>query len=230
MSVATLPWVDIVAVIWFIAIWIGYTLFAKQRAREVSCLSFELRRKRTAWMQHMLLRDNRMADVGLISALERNVSFFASSSMLILAGLLTAIASSDKIAEVLQQVMPWMDHADGLLQVKMLCLALIYIFTFFQFTWSLRQYGFGGVLIGAAPDGRQLSETELAQYANRTAKVIDQAAHSFNYGLRAIYFSLATLAWFISAWLFIVATVVVMLVMKHREFHSKALKALQDVE
>ena len=25
---------------------------------------------------------------------------------------------------------------------------------FFQFTWSLRQYGFGGVLIGAAPDGR----------------------------------------------------------------------------
>ena len=46
----------------------------------------------------MLLRDNKMADVALISTLERNVSFFASSSMLILAGLLTAIASSDKIA------------------------------------------------------------------------------------------------------------------------------------
>ncbi len=230
MTMVSWPWLDIFAVVWFVAIWIGYTLFAKRRAREVSCLSFELRRKRTAWMQQMLLRDNRIADVGLISALERNVSFFASSSMLILAGLLTAIASSDKIAEVLHQVMPWMDQADGLLQVKMLGLALIYIFTFFQFTWSLRQYGFGGVLIGAAPDGRKLSEAELAQYANRTAKVIDQAAHSFNYGLRAIYFSLATLAWFISAYLFIVATVVVMLVMKHREFHSKALKALQDVE
>lgn len=229
MSTGLLPWVDLVALAWFLVVWIGYTVFAKRRARVVSCLSFELRRKRTAWMQQMLLRDNRMADVALLSTLERNVSFFASSSMLILAGLLTAIASSDKLAVVLMQVFPWLDHIDGLLQFKLLVLAVIYIFTFFQFTWSLRQYGFSGVLVGAAPDGRQLSTADIEQYANKAAKVIDQAAHSFNYGLRAIYFSLATLAWFISAWLFIVTTVVVMLVMKHREFHSKALKALQQV-
>jgi uncharacterized membrane protein len=30
-------------------------------------------------------------------------------------------------------------------------------------------------------------------------------------------------------WLFMLATVIVLLVMKHREFHSKALKALQEV-
>lgn len=226
---AAVPLLDGIAVGWFLLVWIGYTLFAKNKARQVSCLSYELRRKRTAWMEQMLVRDNKMADVALISTLERNVSFFASSSMLILAGLLTALASSDKIAIVLQQVLPWMHQVDGLLQFKILALVLIYIFTFFQFTWSLRQYGFGGVLIGAAPDGRALSADELQQYANKAAKVIDQAAHSFNYGLRAIYFSLALLAWFINAWLLMVATVVVMLVMKHREFHSKALKALQQV-
>jgi len=226
---AAVPILDSIAVGWFLLVWIGYTLFAKNKARQVSCLSYELRRKRTAWMEQMLVRDNKMADVALISTLERNVSFFASSSMLILAGLLTALASSDKIAVVLQQVLPWMHQVDGLLQFKILALVLIYIFTFFQFTWSLRQYGFGGVLIGAAPDGRALSADELQQYANKAAKVIDQAAHSFNYGLRAIYFSLALLAWFINAWLLMVATVVVMLVMKHREFHSKALKALQQV-
>ena len=223
------PWIDVAAVLWFIALWVGYTLFAKRKARTVSCLSFELRRKRTDWMRQMLTRDNKMADVALISTLERNVSFFASSSMLILAGLLTAIASSDKIALVLMQVMPWLDHVDGLMQFKLLFLGLIYVFTFFQFTWSLRQYGFGGVLIGAAPEGRDLPEAELQLYANRAAKVIDQAAHSFNYGLRAIYFSLAALAWFINVWLFMLATVIVLLVMKHREFHSKALKALQEV-
>jgi uncharacterized membrane protein len=223
------PWLDMVAVLWFLALWVGYTLFAKRKARTVSCLSFELRRKRTDWMRQMLTRDNKMADVALISTLERNVSFFASSSMLILAGLLTAIASSDKIAQVLLQVMPWLDHTDGLLQFKLLFLGLIYVFTFFQFTWSLRQYGFGGVLIGAAPDGKDLADAEVQLYANRAAKVIDQAAHSFNYGLRAIYFSLAALAWFINVWLFMVSTVIVLLVMKHREFHSKALKALQEV-
>lgn len=226
---AGVPILDGIAVGWFLLVWIGYTLFAKNKARQVSCLSYELRRKRTAWMEQMLVRDNKMADVALISTLERNVSFFASSSMLILAGLLTALASSDKIAVVLQQVLPWIHQVDGLLQFKILALVLIYIFTFFQFTWSLRQYGFGGVLIGAAPDGRALSSEELQQYANKAAKVIDQAAHSFNYGLRAIYFSLALLAWFINAWLLMAATVVVMLVMKHREFHSKALKALQQV-
>lgn len=223
------PWLDLVAVVWFLALWVGYTLFAKRKARTVSCLSFELRRKRTDWMRQMLTRDNKMADVALISTLERNVSFFASSSMLILAGLLTAIASSDKIAQVLLQVMPWLHHTDGLLQFKLLFLGLIYVFTFFQFTWSLRQYGFGGVLIGAAPDGKDLADAEVQLYANRAAKVIDQAAHSFNYGLRAIYFSLAALAWFINVWLFMVSTVIVLLVMKHREFHSKALKALQEV-
>jgi len=223
------PWLDLLAVLWFLLLWVGYTLFAKRKARTVSCLSFELRRKRTDWMRQMLTRDNKMADVALISTLERNVSFFASSSMLILAGLLTAIASSDKIAQVLLQVMPWLDHTDGLLQFKLLFLGLIYVFTFFQFTWSLRQYGFGGVLIGAAPDGKDLADAEVQLYANRAAKVIDQAAHSFNYGLRAIYFSLAALAWFINVWLFMVSTVIVLLVMKHREFHSKALKALQEV-
>ena len=76
------------------------------------------------------------------------------------------------------------------------------MFSIFQFTLSLRQYGVGGVLIGVAPDGRGLSEIDLMLYANRAAKVIDQAAHSFNYVLRSIYFSLATLAWFIDDRLF----------------------------
>jgi uncharacterized membrane protein len=76
-------------------------------------------------------------------------------------------------------------------------LLVVCVLLIFQFTWSLRQYGVGGVLIGVAPDGRGLSEIDLMLYANRAGKVIDQAAHSFNSVLRSIYFSLATLAWFI---------------------------------
>lgn len=219
-------WIDIIAVLWFLSIWVGYTMFAKKRAKVVSCLSFELRRKRTHWMLHMLSRDNKMADVALIATLERSVSFFASSCLLIMAGLLTAMASYDKLSALLLNLIPWSTHTDIAVQLKLLCLAFIYVFAFFQFTWSLRQYGFCGVLIGAAPDGRKMSEDEKALYANRTAKVIDQAGHSFNYGLRAIYFSLSALTWFIDARLFMVSSVVVLLVLKHREFHSKVLKAL----
>lgn len=219
---------DIVAVVWFLALWIGYTLFAKKKARSVSCLSFELRRKRNDWMQRMLLRDNKMADVGLISTLERNVAFFASSTLLILAGLLTAMASADKLSVMLSNLVSWANYSESAVQGKLVLLATIFVFAFFQFTWSLRQYGFCGVLIGAAPDGRGMASEEQLLYANRASKVIDQAGHSFNYGLRSIYFSLSALTWFIDPILFMVASVVVMMVMKHREFHSKVLKALQE--
>lgn len=223
-----LSWVDILALGWFSLVWSGYTLYAKRKAKVVSCLSFEMRRKRNHWMQQMLRRDNKMADVGLISTLERNVSFFASSCLLILAGLLTVLTSSERLSHVLSGLIPWSVQSETQIQVKILLLAFIYVFGFFQFTWSLRQYGFGGVLIGAAPDGKALTDEEQLLYANRTAKVIDQAGHSFNYGLRAIYFSLAALTWFIDAWIFMVVTVLVVLILKQREFHSKILKALQD--
>ncbi|MGP9799969.1 DUF599 domain-containing protein [Rheinheimera sp. NSM] len=220
--------IDLIAVIWFFGLWIGYTLFAKRRAKVVSCLSFELRRKRNDWMQKMLLRDNKMADVGLISTLERNVTFFASSTLLILAGLLTVMTAADKLSLMLTNLVPWASYSESSVQLKLLLLSFIYVFAFFQFTWSLRQYGFCGVLIGAAPDGRGMTSDEQQLYANRAAKVIDQAGHSFNYGLRSIYFSLSALTWFIDPILFMVASVVVMLVMKQREFHSKVLKALQE--
>lgn len=223
-----LSWVDILALAWFSLVWTGYTLYAKRKAKVVSCLSFEMRRKRNHWMQQMLRRDNKMADVGLISTLERNVSFFASSCLLILAGLLTVLTSSERLSHVLSGLIPWSVQSETQIQVKILLLAFIYVFGFFQFTWSLRQYGFGGVLIGAAPDGKALTDEEQLLYANRTAKVIDQAGHSFNYGLRAIYFSLAALTWFIDAWIFMVVTVLVVLILKQREFHSKILKALQE--
>lgn len=220
--------IDIAALSWFALVWGGYTLYAKKQAKVLTCLSFEMRRKRNDWMLQMLKRDNKMADVGLISTLERNVSFFASSCLLILAGLLTVLTSSERLSVMLSSLIPWSLQSETQIQLKILLLALIYVFGFFQFTWSLRQYGFGGVLIGAAPDGKTLSAEEQQLYASRTAKVIDQAGHSFNYGLRAIYFSLAALTWFIDAWLFMVATVVVLLILRHREFHSKILKALQQ--
>ena len=220
--------IDVIAVVWFFCLWVGYTLFAKRRAKVVSCLSFELRRKRNDWMQKMLLRDNKMADVGLISTLERNVTFFASSTLLILAGLLTVMTAADKLSLMLSNLVPWASYSESAVQLKLLLLAFIFVFAFFQFTWSLRQYGFCGVLIGAAPDGRDMTAEDQKLYANRAAKVIDQAGHSFNYGLRSIYFSLSALTWFIDPIMFMVASVVVMMVMKHREFHSKVLKALQE--
>ena len=53
-----------------------------------------------------------------------------------------------------------------------------------------------------------------------------RAAHSYNYGIRAYYFAVAALAWFINDWMFIATCAVVVLVLYRREFKSDSLKAM----
>jgi len=67
----------------------------------------------------------------------------------------------------------------------------------------------------------------LKEYAHATAKVLDQAGHSFNYGLRAYYFSMAVIAWFIHPLLFLISTSLVVAVLYHREFKSKPLRLME---
>jgi uncharacterized membrane protein len=76
------------------------------------------------------------------------------------------------------------------------------------------------VLIGAAPKGPD------DRAARRTAEVATQASRDFNQGLRAYYFSLAALAWFVSPYLFVATTTIVVVVLYVREYRSTALRLL----
>ena len=60
------------------------------------------------------------------------------------------------------------------------------------------------------------------------AKVLDRAAHSYNYGIRAYYFAMAALVWFINDWFFMAACAVVIFVLYRREFMSSSLQAMVD--
>ncbi len=71
---------------------------------------------------------------------------------------------------------------------------------------------------------------EQALYADQNSES-DRSGRTYRLettAYRSMYFSLATLSWFIDPSLFMATAVIVLLVMKHREFHSKALKALQE--
>ena len=48
--------------------------------------------------------------------------------------------------------------------------------------------------------------------------------------LLPMYSAMATLAWFISPWLFMLATALVVGVLYHREFHSPTLKAMLTID
>ncbi|MEE4463530.1 DUF599 family protein, partial [Azotobacter chroococcum] len=73
---------------------------------------------------------------------------------------------------------------------------------------------------------RHVTEQERKAFAERVARVISLAANQFNFGLRAYYFGLAMLAWFINPWVFMLLTAGVVIVLYRREFHSEVLEVM----
>lgn len=227
-----MTWLDIASVAGFLVTWAGYTVFARKRAKVAWCLASSLQWYRVEWMLRMLERDMRMPDTAIIGNLERVIGFFASTSILILAGLVTALTANKAAIEVLS-TLPFAEPTSvQQFELKVLVLIIIFIFAFFNFTWSLRQYSFANVLIGAAPapDSEDMDADERRRFAISTAKVIDQAGHSYNYGLRSYYFAMAVMGWFIHPLLFIASYVTVVIVLYLREFRSRTLQSILAAE
>lgn len=225
---------SIVAILWFFGSWIGYAWFAKYKAKRTFSLSSVMNRQRLHWMELILERDLRVADAAILANLERNTSFLASTSIFIVAGLLTMLGIVETIDRVLQ-TMPfyiYRDDAQVWIYGKIFLLIVVYIYAFFSLTWSMRQYGFGSVMVGAAPMPEAIENNEeLAKhYIRASSKVIDMAGHAYNYGLRAYYFSLAILPWFISPLLFMLSTSLVVVILYIREFKSKPFMVLKEYE
>lgn len=215
-----LPLSDVLSLSWFVAVWVGYTWYADRHARRARSLRAVMHAYRHTWMQQMLRRDNRMTDVNILNNLLQGVVFFASTTLLILAGLVTILGYSDRAIEVVR-ALPYAARTTLVQwELRLLVLSVIFVYAFFKFTWSLRQFNYCSVLIGAAPTGPDDT------YARRAAEVSTNASKDFNQGLRAYYFSLAALAWFVSPWLFMAATTLVVAVLYAREYRSNALRML----
>ncbi|HET8817850.1 MAG TPA: DUF599 domain-containing protein [Pseudidiomarina sp.] len=219
---------DIIALSIFLVLWYSYTQFARYRARTTHSLSNILRQLRVDWMTTLTRKDHQIADAALLGNVERTVTFFASSTILVLAGVLTLLASADKVVQVLASIPFTAPSSPEKVQVKLAILTLIFVFAFFKFTWAIRQFGFVSVLMGAAPQYRstEFTDEDRDQFARQTAKVLDQAGHEYNNGLRAYYFALALLTWFLHPYLFLASTAIVVIVLYRREYRSTILRAL----
>lgn len=216
------------AVFWFIGCWVGYSRYASLRSQDTDCLASVLHRYREEWMQLMLQRDNRIADANVIGNFERNASFFASSALAILAGVLTAFGVSDRAISLLSNL-PLVEPATPeAYELRLLLLALIFVYAFFTFTWCMRQYNFAAVLVGSAPlmTPEDQASGALQAFASKAAQVMSMAATTFNFGLRAYYFGMALLAWFINPWCFMLVTLGVVGILYRREFHSEVLQVM----
>lgn len=219
------PLLDLAALLWFAVAWVGYSRLADSPRWQPASLSAAMDAQRRLWLARLVERDNRVSDAALTGNLMRSVAFFASTTILILGGLVAMIGALDRIHDLLATV-PLADAAGKETQVlRMLVLGLIFVYAFFTYTWSLRQFNYACILIGGAPPPEAPAE-EKAHFVERAARLHQLAGRSFNGGLRAYYFGMATLCWFLHPLLFMAATALVVAVLYRREFRSKTLKSL----
>ncbi len=217
---------DLIALVWFLCCYKGYLYYSEIKSYDTPCLANVLHKYRYQWMINMLGREVRIADETTIANLERSVSFFASTSILIIAGLITLLGSSEVVTKVLADI-PIISSTVNSWTFKVMLLIVVFLYAFFKFTWSLRQYGFLSVMVSSAPSPEdKLSDEAKKFHAERIALMCSKAAGNFNLGLRTYYFSVSVLAWFISPELFMMSAAFVAFILYRREFRSETLKNL----
>lgn len=220
------PLDDFVSMVFFAISWFLYSVFSELEAKKkkVGVLAV-MTEHRLNWMKAMLRRENRLADINAVGNLMRSIAFFASTSVLIVVGVVGVIGKQDALRQMAESVPFSKESTNFVWELKLVLLMVLFIYAFFKFTWSLRQYNYLNVVIAGAP----LASTDksvLDNYARWAAKVSSNAARHFGYGLRAYYYAMAVLAWFISPFIFILTTAWVVWILYRREFRSHTLENL----
>ena len=219
-------WLDVIALLWFFSIWIGYHFYTARIKKTKTSLQQQMNHWREQWALNLMQRDNRIMDSQIINALIRKETFFASTTILILASCIALMGLKEKVNFIAQEI-PFVQYSStALWEIKVLVLVLIFVFAFFKFSWSIRQHSYSAILLGSVPEPGSSTEEDAKDKTLRLARLSSLGARNFNDGLRAYYFALAELSWFINPLVFILASTWVVAVLYRREFHSRALNIL----
>jgi uncharacterized membrane protein len=218
---------DFAALAWFLIVWLGYGWVADRIPGRAIGLNHHMVALRECWMARMVERDNRIMDSQLVGHTIHSVTFFASTTMLVLAGLVGLFGALDRIDATLADMTFPVHTSKEFLEAKMLLLLALFVHGFFKFTWSLRQFNYLCALIGSTPVAPVPPE-QRAPLANASAAVLTEAVVSFNAGLRAYYFAIGVLAWFIQPWLFMALTAGMLAVLLNRQLRSPSFRAIDQ--
>jgi uncharacterized membrane protein len=187
---------DLLALALFFLAWAGYGfLFDRRREPRPASLNRAMEQVRATWMRRMLERENRVMDSMLIGHLINSVSFFASATVLVLAGLVGVFAASEDAHRVVMDLGVARTTSRAAFELKLVLLLGIFVFAFFKFTWALRQFNYTIAVVGAAPPC-PIADGDLAPLADDASALMSLGVLNFNAGLRAYYFAFASLGWF----------------------------------
>lgn len=219
---------DLVALAWFTLAWAGYGIAVELTPLGRDTLNHRMDRYRDRWTQTMLGRDLRIVDTQIMASLQNGTAFFASTSLLAVGGAFALLRASEEVLALFTQLPFGIRMTQAVWETKVIGVLLIFVYAFFKFSWSYRLFNYAAILIGALPEVDQAKSAKAKAAAQRVARMTTLAGRHFNRGQRAFFFALGYLGWFVNAWVFIVATLAVLIVVANRQFGPAARWALDD--
>lgn len=217
---------NIIALVWLVLCWAGFSYYA--RIKEEESLAGQIQFFRVRWGKQLLHRfHSRFTDVGILNHHQQIGLFFASTSMIIIAGLITLLGAEEDVLSYLKKI-PSGATSHQYWYLKVQTLLVIFIFAFFKYTWALRHWNYAAILVGATKEDPEKAVKHDKELSEQFAYIGKIAARHFTQGLRSYYYGLSSLAWFINYWAFILAVTWITLVLYRREFHSRILHTLQN--
>jgi uncharacterized membrane protein len=168
---------------------------------------------RRRWVVNAMSRDTPL-DAILAGNLMSSVSFFASTTVLLVLALFAVFGQLPRVVEATATLQPHIEARE--VELHLVAVLAIFVLAFLNFTLSLRQFNHFCIMLGAIKPASDASREEIGTIA----EINSIAARNFNNGLRAYYFSIASLCWFLSTSLSILAAFAIIAVLIYREFFS----------
>ena len=220
--------VDALVLAWFFLCWLGYPRLVTLIARRRSSIDLDMLAIRRVWMDGLLHRDFRVPDTMLMGQIIQSVSFFASGTIIVVAALVGALARTDSLTAFSEGVALGVPPSSASIRLVLLALLAIFIYAFFKFTWTIRQYNYCVAMIGAAPMPPIEPERHI-RLAEAMGRSLTSASMNFNAGLRCYYFAFAALAWFLHPLLVLMTTILTMVMLIRRQFYSEVASNISAV-
>ena len=195
----------------------AYNIIVPQVEKLRPSLSVIMNMQRRRWVANAALRESPF-DAILSGNIMGSVSFLASTAVLLILAIFAVFGQLPSLMEALNSLSPRRVYTVLEVQLHLLVMLTMFVLAFFAFTLSLRQFNHFCIMLGAIDHSAPISDEEIDAITRMNAL----GARNFNSGVRAYYFSVATVAWFVSEWLPIAACIATIVILAHREFFSSS--------
>lgn len=180
-------------------------------------LSSIMNMQRRRWVANATMRESPF-DAILSGNIMSSVSFLASTAVLLILAVFAVFGQVPALMEALDSLSLERAYTTLDVQLHLVVMLVMFVLAFFAFTLSLRQFNHFCIMLGALDHSSPTSDEEI----DAITKMNALGARNFNSGIRAYYFSVATVAWFVSEWLPLAACLATIGILAYREFFSSS--------